>query len=111
MYHLSLYAAPLLQGITLASAKAVAAGNSCKQADVSAFANLGRKAVTDLLENCKAAAKKADNKTDADRCVCGCVCVRVCVCVCVCVCRKRGWRSVCYNSLSLSPPQSHVLGA
>ena len=43
----------------------MAAGNSCKQTDVSACANLGRKAVADLLSACKAAAMKADN--DADR--------------------------------------------
>ena len=55
----------LSQGITLASAKAVAAGNSGKQVDVSACANLGRKAVSELLVTCKAAASKADN--DADR--------------------------------------------
>ena len=57
----------LLQGITLASAKAVSAGNSCKQVDVSACANLGRKAVTELLETCKAAASRADNEQDRTR--------------------------------------------
>ena len=56
-----------VQGITLASAKAVAAGNSCKQVDVSACANLGRKAVTELLETCKAAAYGADNDADKQR--------------------------------------------
>ena len=55
----------MFQGITLASAKAVAAGNSGKQVDVSACANLGRKAVSELLKTCKAAAVRADN--DADR--------------------------------------------
>jgi talin len=55
------------KGITLASAKAVAAGNSCKQVDVSACANLGRKAVAELLETCKAAAYRADNDTDRNR--------------------------------------------
>ena len=60
----------LLQGITLASAKAVSAGNSCKQVDVSACANLGRKAVSELLETCKGAAYKADNPTDKARYMC-----------------------------------------
>ncbi|KAK3607410.1 hypothetical protein CHS0354_003045 [Potamilus streckersoni] len=42
--------------ITTATAKAVAAGNSCRQEDVIAAANMGRKAVFDLLGVCKAAA-------------------------------------------------------
>eukprot|EP00731_Ephydatia_muelleri_P016952 Em0010g50a len=49
------------KGITLASAKAVSAGNSCRQLDISACANLARKAVTELLETCKSAAYKAEN--------------------------------------------------
>ena len=55
------------QGITLASAKAVAAGKSCRQVDVSACANLGRKAVGELLQTCKAAAIVAENDDDRDR--------------------------------------------
>ena len=39
--------------ITLATAKAVAAGNSCRQEDVIAAANMGRKATSDLLVVCK----------------------------------------------------------
>ena len=39
--------------ITIATAKAVAAGNSGRQDDVIAAANLGRKAVFDLLRACK----------------------------------------------------------
>ena len=35
--------------ITIATAKAVAAGNSCNQEDVIVAANMGRKAVFDLL--------------------------------------------------------------
>ncbi|KAL3884759.1 hypothetical protein ACJMK2_024867 [Sinanodonta woodiana] len=42
--------------ITTATAKAVAAGNSGRQEDVIAAANMGRKAVFDLLGVCKAAA-------------------------------------------------------
>ena len=39
--------------ITLATAKAVGAGNSCKQDDIIVAANMGRKAVSDLLTTCK----------------------------------------------------------
>ena len=39
--------------ITLATAKAVAAGNSGKQEDVIVAANLGRKAISDMLSTCK----------------------------------------------------------
>lgn len=35
--------------VTLATAKAVAAGNSCKQDDIIVAANMGRKAIFDLL--------------------------------------------------------------
>ena len=44
------------KAITLASTKTVAAGNSCKQIDISAAANLSHKAVRDLLVMCKGAA-------------------------------------------------------
>ena len=39
--------------ITIATAKAVAAGNSCRQEDVIVAANTGRKAISDLLKACK----------------------------------------------------------
>lgn len=39
--------------ITLATAKAVAAGNSGRQEDVIVAANMGRKAISDLLRTCK----------------------------------------------------------
>lgn len=39
--------------ITQATAKAVAAGNSCKQEDVIVAANMGRKAISDMLAVCK----------------------------------------------------------
>ena len=39
--------------ITLATAKAVAAGNSCRQDDVIVAANVGRKAISDMLTVCK----------------------------------------------------------
>lgn len=48
--------------ITTATAKAVAAGNSCRQEDVIAASNLGRKAVCDLLLICKAAVQNAENE-------------------------------------------------
>nr|CAD7594785.1 unnamed protein product [Timema genevievae] len=41
------------KAITLATAKAVAAGNSCKQDDVIVAANMGRKAISDMLTICK----------------------------------------------------------
>ncbi|CAM9487463.1 talin-2 [Lampetra fluviatilis] len=46
----------MTKGITLATAKAVAAGNSCRQEDVIATANLSRKAVSEMLAACKQAA-------------------------------------------------------
>lgn len=49
--------------VTQATAKTVAAGNSCKQEDIMAAVNLGRKAVTDLLSACKGASVKAENDT------------------------------------------------
>ncbi|KAM7158049.1 talin-2 isoform 1-T8 [Molossus nigricans] len=45
----------MTKGITMATAKAVAAGNSCRQEDVIATANLSRKAVSDMLMACKQA--------------------------------------------------------
>lgn len=39
--------------ITMATAKAVSAGNSGKQEDVIVAANMGRKAISDLLTLCK----------------------------------------------------------
>ena len=39
--------------ITIATAKAVAAGKSCKQDDVIVAANMGRKAISDMLATCK----------------------------------------------------------
>uniref|UniRef100_A0A3B3YJZ8 Talin 2b n=1 Tax=Poecilia mexicana TaxID=48701 RepID=A0A3B3YJZ8_9TELE len=44
------------KGITVATAKAVAAGNSAQQEDVIATANLCRKAISDMLTTCKQAA-------------------------------------------------------
>jgi len=43
----------MTKGITLATAKAVAAGNSAQQEDVIATANLSRKAISDMLTSCK----------------------------------------------------------
>lgn len=37
----------------MATAKAVAAGNSCRQEDVIATANLSRRAIADMLRACK----------------------------------------------------------
>ncbi|XP_053788817.1 talin-1 isoform X2 [Vidua chalybeata] len=46
----------MTKGITMATAKAVAAGNSCRQEDVVATANLSRRAIADMLRSCKEAA-------------------------------------------------------
>ncbi|XP_048113123.1 talin-2 [Alosa alosa] len=46
----------MTKGITTATAKAVAAGNSAQQEDVIATANLSRKAIADMLTTCKQAA-------------------------------------------------------
>ncbi|XP_057321307.1 talin-2 isoform X3 [Microplitis mediator] len=44
------------KSITISTAKAVAAGNSCKQDDIIAAANMGRKSISDMLVICKSAA-------------------------------------------------------
>ncbi|XP_020294961.1 talin-1 isoform X2 [Pseudomyrmex gracilis] len=44
------------KSITISTAKAVAAGNSCKQDDIIAAANMGRKSISDMLTICKGAA-------------------------------------------------------
>ncbi|KAJ7994856.1 hypothetical protein DPEC_G00253800, partial [Dallia pectoralis] len=46
----------MTKGITTATAKAVAAGNSTRQEDVISTANLSRKAIYDMLTTCKQAA-------------------------------------------------------
>lgn len=43
----------MTKGITIATAKAVAAGNSARQEDVIHTANLSRKAISDMLTTCK----------------------------------------------------------
>merc|ERR1719347_1239586 len=48
--------------ITLATTKAVAAGSSCKQDDVIVAANMGRKAISDMLITCKSAAYSSDGE-------------------------------------------------
>ncbi|NXH74266.1 TLN1 protein, partial [Hydrobates tethys] len=45
----------MTKGITMATAKAVAAGNLCQQEDVIATANLSRCAIADMLRACKEA--------------------------------------------------------
>lgn len=42
----------MTKGITLATAKAVSAGNSCQQEEVIATANLSHCAITDMLRAC-----------------------------------------------------------
>lgn len=55
------------KAITLATAKAVAAGNSCKQEDVIIAANMGRKAVSDMLSICKSCMNTAESSELKDR--------------------------------------------
>lgn len=43
----------MTKGITTATAKAVAAGNSARQEDIIHTANLSRKAMSDMLSTCK----------------------------------------------------------
>ncbi|KDR19212.1 Talin-1 [Zootermopsis nevadensis] len=50
------------KSITVATAKAVAAGNSCKQDDIIVAANVGRKAISDMLTICKGTANSADSE-------------------------------------------------
>ncbi|XP_076081524.1 talin-1-like isoform X6 [Mytilus galloprovincialis] len=59
----------LTKPITMATAKAVAAGNSCRQEDVIVAANMSRKAVFDLLGVCKAAALTAETTETRQRTV------------------------------------------
>uniref|UniRef100_H3CSI7 Talin 2a n=1 Tax=Tetraodon nigroviridis TaxID=99883 RepID=H3CSI7_TETNG len=50
----------MTKGITTATAKAVAAGNSARQEDIIHTANLSRKAMSDMLSTCKQAAYHPD---------------------------------------------------
>ncbi|XP_061132900.1 talin-2a [Syngnathus typhle] len=50
----------ITKGITMATAKAVAAGNSARQEDIIHTANLSRKAISDMLASCKQAAYHPD---------------------------------------------------
>ncbi|XP_062512011.1 talin-like [Corticium candelabrum] len=59
----------ITKGVTLATAKSVAAGNSCRQDDVTAAANLGRRAVEEMLITCKAAANTAETEDAKVRCI------------------------------------------
>lgn len=55
--------------ITQATAKAVAAGNSCKQEDIIVAANMGRKAISDMLSVCKGASQIAESVELRERCL------------------------------------------
>ncbi|NWI14370.1 TLN1 protein, partial [Crypturellus soui] len=54
----------MTKGITMATAKAVAAGNSCQQEDIIATANLSRRAIADMLRACKEAAYHPEVSAD-----------------------------------------------
>jgi len=53
--------------ITLATGKAVSAGKSCKQEDVIVAANMGRKAISDMLITCKAVAYDSKKREASQR--------------------------------------------
>ena len=55
----------MTKGITMATAKAVAAGNSCRQEDVIATANLSRRAIADMLRACKVEIPAVRQKCEA----------------------------------------------
>lgn len=55
----------MTKGITMATAKAVAAGNSCRQEDIIATANLSRRAITDMLHSCKVGGDSHHHPPDA----------------------------------------------
>lgn len=55
------------KAITLATAKAVAAGNSGKQEDVIIAANMGRKAISDMLAICKSCMGQAETSELRER--------------------------------------------
>ena len=52
--------------ITIATSKAVAAGKSCKQDDVIVAANMGRKAISDMLNTCKVSSKDSFELDNGD---------------------------------------------
>ncbi len=52
--------------ITLATSKSIGASNSLRQEDIIAAANMGRKAVSDLLYICRMAAKMAQNIDESE---------------------------------------------
>ncbi|XP_062870852.1 talin-1 isoform X2 [Trichomycterus rosablanca] len=54
----------MTKGITMATAKAVAAGNSCRQEDIIATANLSRRAIAEMLHSCKQAAYHPEVSTE-----------------------------------------------
>ena len=56
--------------ITLATAKAVAAGKSCKQDDVIVAANMGRKAISDMLVTCKVGSGAMHGWNTASQAIC-----------------------------------------
>lgn len=51
--------------VTIATAKAVVAGTSCKQDDAIVSANMGRKAIADMLQTCKVSTRLDRDTSDA----------------------------------------------
>lgn len=62
----------MTKGITIATAKAVAAGNSAQQEDVIATANLSRKAISDMLTTCKVLIQTHPARTGLTQAAPGC---------------------------------------
>jgi len=57
----------LTRPITMATVKAVAAGNSGQQEDIIAAANMGRKAICDLLRGCRVCTSVISSETKFDK--------------------------------------------
>ncbi|KAJ8686379.1 hypothetical protein QAD02_022173, partial [Eretmocerus hayati] len=55
------------KSITTSTAKAVAAGNSCKQEDIIVAANMGRKSISDMLLMCRAVVQNVEADDMKDR--------------------------------------------
>ena len=61
------------KGVTLATAKVVAAGNSCQQDDIITAANMGRNAITEMLIICKVNCELFNETLPFQGQTCGCV--------------------------------------
>ena len=55
------------KSITISTAKAVAAGSSCKQDDIISAVNMGRRSITDMLLICKSAIQNCAQTSDMQK--------------------------------------------